>query len=113
MSPIEQFCIAIQQAGLTPPEHIIGDGEIHRFPTNGNTNDTAGAYCFYDDGFSGGWFQCWRGGIYSTWSDKSRLKTDTDRLAHSLLMDRLKLKREEFPPTATGRHFVIVSSSIT
>lgn len=29
---VDQFISAMQSTGLTPPEDIIPDGEIHRFP---------------------------------------------------------------------------------
>lgn len=33
MSLIDQFAQAIEDAGLTPPEHIVADGKLHRFST--------------------------------------------------------------------------------
>ena len=31
---IQDFRLAIVNAGITPPEQIIDDGKLHRFPTN-------------------------------------------------------------------------------
>ena len=32
---IEQFRSAILSAGLIPPEEIVADGKLHRFPSSG------------------------------------------------------------------------------
>jgi putative DNA primase/helicase len=62
---------AIIQAGLTPPEQIIFDEKLHRFPTNGNRNDKAGYYCAFDHGdFQAGFWGDWRTQIYQTWTSK-------------------------------------------
>ena len=39
---IQQFRIAIQDAGLHPPEVIEADGTLHRFASNGKRGDDAG-----------------------------------------------------------------------
>ena len=55
---------AMQQAGINPPADITLDGIIHRFASNGDANDKAGYYCLFDNG--GGFFGCWRTGVYQT-----------------------------------------------
>lgn len=49
MDPITQFQHAINQAGITPPACIIGDGKIHRFSYNGKPNNTDGWYAYHTD----------------------------------------------------------------
>ena len=41
---IEQFRSAIYAAGIEPPDHLVGDGKIHRFRTNGRADDDSGWY---------------------------------------------------------------------
>ncbi len=70
---IEQFRNAIKDAGLTPPEHLVADGELHRFGTNGKSGDLSGWYCLHTDGLPAGAFGCWRSEVSSTW------RADVDR----------------------------------
>jgi putative DNA primase/helicase len=62
-----QFRDAIAQAGLTPPDAIHDDGELHRFASNGKRSDDAGWYVFHGDGIPAGSFGDWRSGISQTW----------------------------------------------
>jgi putative DNA primase/helicase len=66
--PIESFRAAIAAAGLTQPDRIIADGEIHRFASNGKASDHAGWYVFYlGDHIPAGAFGCWRANISEKW----------------------------------------------
>ena len=60
---IEQFIAAIENAGLTAPEAIEADGEIHRFASNGTPRDNAGWYVLFGDGLPAGRFGCFRSQI--------------------------------------------------
>ena len=71
MNHIDSFRDAIAAAGLTPPVEIIGNGVIHRFPSNGRARDTAGWYIFHDDERPAGRFGCKRTEVDVTWSSKS------------------------------------------
>ncbi len=64
---IDQFAAAIGAAGLTPPDNIIADGELHRFASNGKRGDDAGYYCLHLDGIPAGHFGCWRSGASQNW----------------------------------------------
>jgi P4 family phage/plasmid primase-like protien len=63
----EQFRKAILDAGLTPPEVIVSDGDLHRFSTNGKSTDDSGWYCFQCDGIPTGVFGDWRTGTKKNW----------------------------------------------
>ena len=44
----EEFLSEIIKSGLTSsPKEIVADGKIHRFSSNGESNDKAGWYVFY------------------------------------------------------------------
>ena len=47
--PINQFKDAIYTSGMTPPDFIQADGNIHRFSTNGKPSNKNGWYVFYTD----------------------------------------------------------------
>src|SRR5688500_13268588 len=64
---IEQFRVAIQNAGITHPETIESDGKLHRCPSNGKRGDDAGWYVFHADGIPAGAFGDWRSGVSETW----------------------------------------------
>ena len=65
---IAQFRSAIAGVGLTPPDTIEADGEVHRFASNGKRGDDAGWYVLHGDGLPAGTFGCWRLGISENWN---------------------------------------------
>ena len=75
-----QFFASIIDAGITPPEHLIADGKIHRFSTNDRSSDDAGWYVLYADGFPAGAFGDWRTSTKETWrADVGRSLSDAER----------------------------------
>jgi phage/plasmid primase-like uncharacterized protein len=64
---MQAFKEAIADAGITPPDHVVADGLIHSFSTNGKGSDWAGRYCLFDDGLAAGWFMDWRTSIQGSW----------------------------------------------
>lgn len=89
------FADAIRAAGLTPPEQIEADGEIHRFGTNGKRTDDAGWYSLHLDGVPAGIFGSWRDGMSQTWSAKTANEmTQAEREAQRALIEAMKAKRE-------------------
>ena len=58
--PEIQLSNAMQSAGITPPEDILIDGQIHRFSTKGRTRDDSGWYIAFPDEPVAGRFGCWR-----------------------------------------------------
>ena len=92
----DSFRQAIEQAGLTPPDAIIGDGKLRRFGSNGDCADDAGWYVFYADGIPAGSFGCWRTGIKQTWCSKSDHElTKAEHAEYRRRMERAKRDREE------------------
>lgn len=87
---------AISQVGLIPPEQILFDEKIHRFPTNGDRSDKAGYYCaFNNDGFQSGFYGCWRTGIYQIWTSKNELElTPEQRQAYREKIQAERLRAE-------------------
>jgi putative DNA primase/helicase len=71
MTPIDQFRRAIESSGLDAPEHLVDDGAIHRFSSNGKRGDKSCWYLLHTDGVPAGAFGCWRQGMQSTWCAKS------------------------------------------
>ena len=56
----DQFNRAIADSGLPPPNHVIADGKIHRFPTKDQASDNAGWYVLHMDNVPAGKFGDWR-----------------------------------------------------
>ncbi len=81
---IQDFRLAIVNAGITPPDQIIDDGKLHRFPTNEKTGNKDGWYVLHSDGVPNGQFGCWRSGIESSW------KADLGRPYTAEEFERLK-----------------------
>ncbi|BCA55313.1 hypothetical protein W02_24530 [Nitrospira sp. KM1] len=91
----EAFRTAIQQKGLTPPSVIHADGKIRRFASNGEPEDDAGWYTFFEDGVPAGAFGCWRTGVKYKWSSKSDAQmTDAERQQYRRRLETVKHQRE-------------------
>ena len=96
ISTAEEFRIAIEQAGLPPPDEVIADGKIHRFQTNGRTDDKSGWYVLHADAMPAGAFGCWRADIRETWSARTESgMTTKERKAHRQRIDALLRQHEE------------------
>lgn len=93
--PIHQFRSAISNAGLTPPEEIIGDGAIHRFSSNGRPTSKNGWYILHLDGISAGVFGDWREGFTQNWCSKSdKSMTEKERFEHRERTNAMQRQRE-------------------
>ncbi len=91
----DQFRSAIMSAGLNPPEHIVADGLLHRFGTNGKSSDTSGWYCLHGDGLAAGAFGCWRSDISETWrADIGRELSAREWADHAARMKAIKMVRD-------------------
>ena len=96
MDAIQQFRDAVQNAGLTPPDEIEADGELHRFASNGKRRDLAGWYVIHGDGIPAGAFGCWRSGLMENWhADVGRRLTDAEREQQRQWVEAAKRKREQ------------------
>ena len=95
MTPETEFRAAISKSGLTPPDQILVDGRIHRFPSNGKATDRAGWYIFYPDGIPAGAYGCWRTDLKGTWrANIGRPLTPAEEAAHQAKMDAARRERE-------------------
>ena len=75
------FQQAVIEAGITPPQTVEIDGNIHRFQTNEKPGDTAGWYVLNDQGIAiTGAFGCWRSGVTETWSSIDEAALDKSQL---------------------------------
>lgn len=95
MQAVEQFRDAMANAGLTPPDVIHADGQLHRFATNGKRRDAAGWYCLHGDNLPAGAFGDWRQGMTQTWCSKdSATMTQEEREAYRQRMQQIQAQRE-------------------
>lgn len=63
---------AMMAVGLSPPDQIIFDGQIHRYKIAGDKrHSNNGWYVFYSDGIFSGSFGSWKTGIKTSWCSKS------------------------------------------
>lgn len=93
--PTEQFRAAILAAGITPPDEMVADGKLHRFPTNRRRDDDSGWYVLHDDGMPAGAFGCWRSGLHSSWCVKpERDMTAAEREEHFQRIKAMQAQRE-------------------
>ena len=75
----DDFKKKIYSSGIRPPNNVVADGEIHRFPSNDNIGDKAGWYVLKDLGFVViGSFGCFRSGVKGNWKsiDKTNLSKE-------------------------------------
>lgn len=91
-----QLRVAIADAGLTPPDDLVFDGQIHRFSTNGKKKDSSGWYVAFDGKLPAGAFGDWRQGMEVTWrADIGRELTSIEQMQHASRMRELKAKRDK------------------
>ena len=93
LSPTEQFKTAMLEAGITPPDNIIGDGALHRFKIDGKLN---GWYSLHLDGKAAGSFGDWKQGIKERWKLNGNFKpfTDAERKAFAIERQRQEDERQ-------------------
>lgn len=95
-SPLDQLIDLMITSGMTPPDNIIMDGQIHRFSTNGKTGDDAGWYVIFDDGVPAGRFGCWRDNVEVTFkADMGRQLSAIEQMAVTKRISEAKQRREE------------------
>lgn len=100
--PIMAFADAIRAAGLTVPEHIEADGELHRFASNGNRADDAGWYVFHGDGIAAGSFGDWRTGLSQTW--RANIGRKLSHIEAAALAERAELAQRKREADEAERH---------
>ena len=93
--PDRAFQGAIAASGLTPPDVIHADGNIHRFSSNGKPRDDSGWYLLHLDGIPAGVFGCWRAGFSQSWCAKpDNTLTQAERDAHRGRIVAMQAQRE-------------------
>lgn len=92
---IQNFRTAMLDAGLTPPDVIEADGQLHRFHVEGDKPGTRnGYYVLHLDGRAAGIFGSWKTGLRSTWAADGKRMSDTEREAFSKLIEAARLKAQ-------------------
>ena len=92
---IQQFRDAMLDAGLTPPDVIEADGQLHRFHVEGDkAGSRNGWYALHLDGRAAGVFGSWKTGLRSTWAADGKRMSDTQREAFSKLIEAARLKAQ-------------------
>jgi len=95
--PEEQIIEAIADAGFVPPQHIVIDGKVHRFSSDGRKKGNSGWYIIHSGKIAAGAFGCWREGRTITWrQDIGRKLTQAEEMQHAQQVARAqKAAREE------------------
>ena len=105
----QAFRAYMETTGITPPDTIIGDGQIHRFHMpDEKRNRKSGWYVYHDNGvYSHGAFGDWRSGDSHNWSAKNptEMSTKERRLfeRERLRLDRLRKAEEQRRQTEAAR----------
>ena len=92
---INQFRTAMLDAGLTPPDVIEADGQLHRFHVEGDKGGSRnGWYALHLDGRAAGVFGSWKTGLRSTWAADGKRMSDTEREAFAVLIEAARVKSQ-------------------
>mgnify|MGYP001610832085 CR=1 FL=1 len=83
--------------GLLPPEEMLADGEIHRFPTNGRGQKDGWYVVFADDGPAAGAFGDWKTDLKEKWCSKSddQLSPEEVRQMRQRMARAVKMRQAE------------------
>ena len=94
-APEVQFLDAIVSSGIEPDlQHIILDGNVHRFNTQGRKGKT-GWYVGFADGVAAGRFGCWRQGVEISWRAETEHELNAaEQMALMRRMEEAKKKRD-------------------
>ena len=93
----DDFKKKIDSSGIRPPNNVVADGEIHRFPTNDNIGDKAGWYVLKDLGFVViGSFGCFRSGVKGNWKsvDKTNLSKNRSKISRNIKRKLMNLQNQ-------------------
>lgn len=92
---IEDFKNAMMDYGITPPQHINGDGQRHRFKHNGDKTANSW-YQLHLNGIAAGNFGCWKLNINQNWCSKSEHElTPEERKAYREQCEQSRLQAEK------------------
>lgn len=98
--PEEQLRQAMIGAGISPPDQIFLDGQLHRFRSGtkgeGGHGDKTGWYVVFQDGIPAGTFGCWRAGLTSNFkADIGRKIELAEEMAIARRISEAKAIRDE------------------
>ena len=96
-----QFLEAIRSAGILAPEHLVADGQLHRFST-GDRKDSNGWYVFFLDHIPAGVFGCWKRGFKQTWC--ARGKSSLTSQQRQIVSRQLAKARIQSQQAIASRH---------
>lgn len=92
---IQNFRTAMLDAGLTPPDVIEADGQLHRFHVQRDKPGTRNGYfVLHLDGRPAGMFGNWKTGLRSTWAADGKRMSEAEREAFSKLIEAARLKAQ-------------------
>lgn len=96
---MREFRLALQLAGIIPPETILADGKIHRCKAEGDHGKKSGAYQMFPDRLGGG-YENWREGTgWIKWrsAERDKLNPDEEKRIQSIVIQasRERAAREE------------------
>jgi len=92
---ISQFRDALLDAGLTPPDVIEADGQLHRYRVEGDKAGSKNAYyVLHLDGRAAGMFGNWKTGLRSTWAADGKRMSEAEREAFAKLIEAAKIKAQ-------------------
>lgn len=93
--PEQQLKIAIEKAGLKPPEAILMDGNLHRFDAD-EKGGKSGWYVAYGDDIPGGAFGCWRRDVKQDWrANLGRELTEQEIARSKAAIEKAKAHRRQ------------------
>jgi putative DNA primase/helicase len=92
---ITQFRNAMLDAGITPPDVIEADGQLHRFHVQGDKPGTRnGYYVLHLDGRAAGVFGSWKTGLRTTWAADGKRMSHAEREAFAKMIEAARLKAQ-------------------
>ena len=92
---IQNFRTAMLDAGLTPPDVIEADGQLHRFHVEGDKRGSRnGYYVLHPDGRAAGMFGSWKTGLRSMWAADGKRMSEAERESFAKLIEAAKIKAQ-------------------
>ncbi|MDP2902974.1 MAG: toprim domain-containing protein [Methylovulum sp.] len=85
----EDFKNAMRDFGITPPDYIIGDGNLHRFHIEGDKGGSInGWYKLHLDGRAAGSFGSWKHDINQRWKAGGEFRRLTQAEKHAFAIEK-------------------------
>ncbi len=95
MIDLDAFVSAMREHGIEPPDHVVADGRLHRFSSNGKRGDAAGWYVLFDGERPAGAYGCWRLGVSGTWHARGEPLSTIDREAFAAKLQAAREARRQ------------------